>query len=143
MDNAKGRKKREVRVKWSRACILAAVAVVACSDATGVPVQDLDIVATADGLKLTNNTDGVLFYQAVDATTLAMWAGPAAVTLCETPACPEVSPHDSVLVTWDDVLGWAETTKQISVYWWQVVSDGEGHWRVSDDTVQSRNVDIP
>jgi len=129
-------------MKWSRARILAAVAVVACGDGTGVPVQDLDVEVTADGLKLTNNTDSILFYQAADATTLAMWAGPTALTLCQTPDCPEAPPHEAVFVTWDDVLGWVETTAEITVYWWQVVSDGEGGWRVADGTIQSTNVDL-
>ena len=113
-------------MKWCGAGILAALTVVACDDATGVPVQDLDVVATA-----------------VDATTLAMWVGPTAVTMCEAPDCPEVAPHEAVPVGWDDVLGWVGTTTQISVYWWQVVSDGEGRWRVSDETIRSTKVNIP
>lgn len=130
-------------MRRSLVSLLAVYAVTACGDSVTEPARELGVVATADGLQLTNDTGEDLFYQAVDAETLALWAGPSAVTRCEGPDCPHVPPDETVVVTWDEVLGWSETTSRVTVYWWRVVPDTNGGWRVSGEVTRSQSVDVP
>lgn len=130
-------------MRWSLAGPLLALALVACSDATGVTTDKLDVVAAAEGLRLTSQSDADLFYGAVDPESFALWAGPEGVTMCQDPACPHLSPHGTATVAWQDVVGWSEATTRVTVYWWRVVPDGDGHWRLSESLVRSREVAVP
>jgi len=123
--------------------ILSTIFMVACSDATGVSPVDLEVTPTVDGLRLANHSGADLFYQAVDAEALALWAGPSATTMCRDPHCPHVAPRVAVLVPWSEVLGWWEDTRRVGVSWWQVVPSGDGGWRVAGTDLQSREVEVP
>lgn len=120
--------------------ILTILAVAACADTTGPSAARLRITATASGLRLENESGADLFYQAMDTETLGLWAGPVVVTQCLEPECPHVAPGATVLVPWSEVLWWNEATKRVTVFWWQVAPDGEGGWRVVEDSVHQREL---
>lgn len=125
-------------------CVVAVLVVVgSCSDPTRVPDEDVRITAVEDGLEVANTSEVDLFYQAIDSETLALWAGPAAATLCVEPDCPHVAPGQTVVVSWNDVVGWSEATTRVTVYWWRVASEGEGHWRMEGETLRSREILLP
>jgi hypothetical protein len=62
--------------------------------------------------------------------------------MCSEPDCPHVAPGQTVVVPWDQVLGWRDETTRIAIYWWRVVPDGKGGWRVASDDVHSREIDV-
>lgn len=124
----------------SIAAVLLTVA--ACADATGVPDGQVGIAPVEQGLEITNSSSVDLFYEAIDVDVLALWAGPTDITMCSDPDCPHVAPGQTVVVPWDQVLGWRDDTTKIAVYWWRVVPDGEGGWRVASDDVHSREIDV-
>jgi hypothetical protein len=115
----------------------------ACADPTGPSDSRLQITPTPLGLRLESRSGADLFYQAVDAETLGLWMGPLAVTQCVEPGCPHVAPGETVLVPWSHVLWWNEATKRVTVFWWRVVPDGTGGWRVAEDSLREKEVVLP
>ena len=119
------------------------VVVGSCSDPTRIPEEEIQITAVEDGLQIANTSEVDLFYQGIDSETLALWAGPAAVTRCVEPDCPHLTPGETVVVPWADVIGWSEATTRVTVYWWPVASEGQGRWRMDGKTFLSRDVALP
>lgn len=114
-----------------------------CADAVGVPDDGFVISSMESGLEITNRSDAHLFYQGIDSETLSLWAGPTAVVMCSDPNCPHVAPGETVVLPWDDVLGWSDDSTKVTVYWWRVVADGQGGWSSADGILHSREVMVP
>jgi hypothetical protein len=111
-----------------------------CSDSTGIPDEDFRVAPVEDGIQVANESRDDLFFQGLDPDALALWAGPHAATECVEPDCPHVAPGEIVVLPWNEIIGWGKATTRVTVYWWWVVSDREGGWRVEGETIRSREV---
>jgi hypothetical protein len=63
-------------------------------------------------------------------------------SVCDGEPCRS-APGGTVVVPWVDVMGWSEVTTRVIVYWWPVASEGQGRWRMDDETSLSREVVLP
>jgi hypothetical protein len=107
----------------------------ACSDATGITDGPLTVQRRQETVELSNASDAPLHYFILEREIAARvdWV------TCAGPACRAVPPLGSVSVPNSQILGYSPAAREVLVYWWRGVSDGQGGLRAG----RIRHVVVP
>lgn len=125
------------------ALLLTVLLTASCSQLldSGQAAGKMEVRAAPPNLVLTNTGDESIHYLVfeADVAARALW-GP-----CTNPAqaeCPPLKPGQKRTLPLRDIYGYeAGKGQRVIVYWWHLVPDGQGRWRV--DGMQSAQVEVP
>ena len=113
---------------WTKspgAILLLCFLLAACDESPTSPdaVSRVAAVASANGIRLTNNGETPLAFAAIDPRALARLA------LCVDPsaACVRLPAKGSLFVPYSDVLFFESDTTEATVHWWHVVAVPGGY----------------
>jgi hypothetical protein len=89
-----------------------------CKALTGESDDALTVVSERESLRLRNGSMGRVHYMVVEQGTAALinWAP------CTGDGCPAVRARSSVLVPYDEILGYSPEARNAIVYWWPSTS---------------------
>ena len=83
----------------------------------------VSVAKVPQGIRLVNNTDRGVAY----AISNPNWLGLLAICNDPEPACVRLAAGDTIVVPFAEIHGYDSSTERVSVYWWHVSPDGEGH----------------
>lgn len=91
---------------------------VGCGALTGESDDALSVERERESLRLRNGSMARVHYMAVEqgAAALINWAP------CTGDGCPAVRPRSSVVVPYDEILGYSPSAHNAIVYWWPSTS---------------------
>ena len=94
----------------------------ACADATGIKDGALTVRRGHQALELSNASEAPLHYFVLEREISALvdWV------TCAGPGCRAVPPQGSARIPYSQILGYSPSARELLVYWWRPVPDGQG-----------------
>lgn len=113
--------------------LLLALTMGACHDTpTAISTARVRVSQASDGIRVENLTDKSMAYLLIDQAVLPLYEwGPCTST---TPACLGLPAHGAVIVKFADIVACSASTKNVVVYTWWVVDNGNGGLSADLDT---------
>lgn len=115
------------------AALLGTMACAGSSPSSPTPdgMPGFDAHATAEGLRLRNDTDRTVYYAAFEhdwGTRGLFLFGPCT----DAPRCPSIAAGATVTVPFDEITGYTPEAEKALVYTWHLVPSGTGDYEIRD-----------